>query len=97
MRELNNCSWLKLNSIETCPKRCINIFCHIHRQQIKLGRKSPVPCRRCGVGTGSITLLCKLCGSHRVAQKLIETEKRTRKKFVRILTEIKARGMKYET
>ena len=91
MRGLNECAWLRIGTIETCPNRCIGQYCHIHNQQLKKGRKSPIPCRRCGVGTGSITLLCKSCGSHRIAQKLIDTEKRARKQYVHILSAIKAR------
>ena len=83
------CSWLKNGSVERCSKRCINTYCHTHRQQLRLGRKPPVSCRRCGAGTKSVTLLCLSCGSHKAAQKLIDTERRARRDFSRVLTNLK--------
>ena len=91
MVAINICPWLKINSLERCGKNCVNKYCSTHRKQFRLGRKSPVPCRRCGMGTGSITILCRSCGSHRVVQKLIDIEKRARRQFVHTLIEIKAR------
>ena len=81
----------KVNSKDTCGNNCVFEYCHTHRQRIRLGRKSPTPCRHCGAGTGSITLLCLSCGSRRVAQKLIDTEKRARRDFARVLTQLTAR------
>ena len=46
-----------------------------------MGRKSPVPCKYCGVGTGSATLRFRPCGAQRIAQKLIDMEKRARRDF----------------
>ena len=85
MRAPNICPGLKVNKHEVCGKNCVNKYCYTHNQQLRLGRKSPLPCRHCGVGTGSVTLLCRPCGAHRVARKLIDTEKRARRDYTLIL------------
>ena len=89
MTAINICPWLKNGSVERCARRCVNEYCNTHRQQLRLGRKTPVPCRKCSAGTNSVTLLCRPCGSHRVAQKLINTEKRARRDFALVLTHLK--------
>ena len=89
MRATNICAWLKVNSLAICGKSCVYEYCGTHRQQLRLGLKSPVPCRYCGVGTGSATLLCRPCGAQRIAQKLIDTEKRARRDFTVVLVELK--------
>ncbi|KAK3763396.1 hypothetical protein RRG08_051502 [Elysia crispata] len=53
MGATNICPWLKVNSLETCGKNCVYEYCDTHRQQLRMGRKPPVPCKYCGVGTGS--------------------------------------------
>ena len=88
MKGTNICPWLKRGSIDRCGRHCINEYCAIHRQQFRLGRKLLVPCRVCGVGTGSSTLLCRPCGSPRIAQKLVDTEKRARRHFARVLANL---------
>ena len=85
----NTCPWLKIGSLELCGKSCIYEYCGTHRQQFRIGRKQPLPCRRCGCGTGSATRLCKSCGSHRIGQKLIDTERRARKRFVALMAQIR--------
>ena len=90
MKAVNICPWLKRSSKERCSRKCVNEYCYIHRQQIiGLGRKPLVPCRACGVGTSSETLLCRACGSHRVASKLFHTEKRAHRDFALVLAAIK--------
>ncbi|KAK3798486.1 hypothetical protein RRG08_051468 [Elysia crispata] len=89
MEATNICPWLKVNSLEICGKNCVYEYCGTHRQQLRMGRKSPVPCKYCGVGTGSATLRCRSCGAHRISQKLIDTEKRARRDFADVLVELK--------
>ena len=82
------CPWVRIGCLEICNKRCINDYCHNHRRELRKGRKSPVPCRRCGKGTGSITLLCQSCGAHRIAQGLINTGIRTHRNFEHVVLEL---------
>ena len=86
MKKANNiCPWLKRGTIERCGKHCVDEYCNTHRQEFRLGRKVLVPCHKCGKGTASSTLHCKLCGSHRIYQKLLNTEKRARRDFALVL------------
>ena len=88
MKATNTCPWLKRGSTECCGRPCINIYCGTHRQQFRLGRKVLVPCRICGVGSGSSTFLCQSHGSRRIGQKLVDTEKRARRQFARVLANL---------
>ena len=90
MKKANNiCPWLKRGTIERCGKRCVDEYCNTHRQEFRLGRKALVPCHKCGKGTSSSTLHCKLCGLHRISQKLINIEKRARRDFALVLISLK--------
>ena len=89
MKVTNTCPWLKRNSTDHCGRNCLYEYCAVHRQQFRMGRKPLLPCRVCGVGSASSTLLCPPCGSHRIAQKLINTQKRAHRDFALVLISIK--------
>ena len=62
MKGTNRCPWLKVNTLETCGKSCVNEYCNTHRQQLRKGRTPPISCRHCGVRRKLATQLCGLCG-----------------------------------
>ena len=71
-----------------CSNACVYEYCKLHGAQLRKGSKLPVPCRKYGCGTQSITLLCKQCGSKNALQKLIDTEKRYPRNFRFVLQEL---------
>ena len=85
---LNKCEWLKISTTERCGKSCTYEFCKVHRQAQRNGSKTPVPCRKCGVGTQSQAYLCRPCGAHRINQKLSYAEKKARRIFPFVLHEL---------
>ena len=54
---MNQCIWLKRNSLETCGRKCYNSYCLAHINRTPLS-----PCSKCGHGTKSKTHLCVNCG-----------------------------------
>jgi len=88
-RNYNDSPWLKINSLEIWGKKYVFEFCRAHSYKLRLGRTLPRPCRICGVGTQSATILCRWCGAQRAAQALINTEKRARRLYGKLLAELR--------
>ena len=83
----NRCSWLVFKKHTTCNKICVYDYCGTHRFQLRNGCKVK-PCRGCGVGIISATGVCRKCGGHRLAQRLINIEKTARRDFIKVVSEI---------
>ena len=57
----NRCIWLKIDTKQTCGKRCENYLCDNHTKRLKTFGKIPLPCLCCGVGNLRFNQLCKPC------------------------------------
>lgn len=85
---LKHCCWLTIGSLTPCEKSCCFEHHKVHRARIRKGAIDPKPCRRCGVEVQAEAHLSKGCGSDRVYHKLAYKERRTRKIFTSVLTQL---------
>jgi hypothetical protein len=88
MRAYNKCSWLTIQSTETCGKNSVGKYCHIHNALLKKGRPLSIPCKGCGKGTQSEAMKCVKCGGCYAQQKLNNIEKMAKKRFKLVLAEL---------
>ena len=88
MRTYEKCEWLKSGSVNQCDKNCVKQYCKVHLCQIRNGHTPPRPCRSCGVGTNSETLLCRPCGNVVAQMRLIRKEKKARLLYTSVMVEL---------
>ena len=86
----NKCEWLTVGNLDRCGASCVNRLCGAHRARLRRSKGSePKPCRRCGRGTKSETVLCsKECGSDRGKKALKRAEAPARRAYARVLDEL---------
>ena len=56
--------------------------------KVRADISEPTPCFRCGAGTRTSVHLCQKCGAHLLSQNLLNMEKRSKKRFAIVLTEL---------
>ena len=88
MRSFEQCQWLTSGSYEHCNKNCIKQYCKIHLCAIRKGHTPPRPCRNCGKGTNSETLLCRPCGNVVAQMRIVRKEKKARELFSKVMVEL---------
>ena len=91
MRVYEQCQWLTSGSSNNCNKNCIKQFCKIHLCAIRKGYTPPRPCRSCGVGTNSESLLCRPCGNTTAQMRLLRKGRKARELFPMVMIELLAR------
>ena len=88
MHTYESCTWLKCGSTELCNKNCLKQYCKVHLLQIRQNHTPLRPCRGCGKGTNSESLLCRPCGNVGAQMRLIRTEKKARTIFSKVMVEL---------
>ena len=88
MRNYNTCAWLKIGTQDLCNKNCVKTYCKTHNYQINRGATCPRPCKKCGVGTNSESILCRPCGNAAAQMRLLRKEKEARRIYETVLVEI---------
>lgn len=84
------CMWLMRGKATTCPRGAAGKYCAQHNYQIRGGALPFTPCRRCGVGCRVDFQLCKACGGGTLRICLLRIERRARKAFAAVMSELLA-------
>ena len=73
---------------ENCGRSCVGELCAAHNYKLKIGVKTPAPCRVCGVGVKCDYRLCIACGGNVESQRQRRKERKARKLFDRVMQEL---------